>query len=258
MILGEQVFMGRSHLLLVLLLTSMIVLPTTAQSTPQPKLVSLSSSIISRGTSVIIEYNAYRGEDGLNITFSSGEVLAATLISTDGDTARFRLIYTVPHTVSFRAYSYSGGVRTFETYADSNDYTGHWIREVGTPAPIIAGHNASLDLDNVGEWTIPLGQTVAINITIRGYTDSPAPSVTLLTDYYESVTSVNEEISAIILDSTTEGSEVTYTFGVVYTLRTRYIYLTLNSSYGFMGQTETFSPEVNYILMEYLYTVSMI
>ena len=237
MIPGSMVFMGR--LLITLIITSMILLPTPAQSTPQPKLILLSSSIVSRGTSVIIEYDAYRGEEGLNISFSSGEVLAATLVSTDGDTARYRLIYTVPHTVSFRAYSHSGGVRTAEGYADSNGYTGHWIREVGTPAPSIASHNASLDLSNSGEWTVALGQTVDINITIRGYTDSPVPSVILLTDYYETVTGVNEKIPAVLLDSSIEGSEVTYTFGVAYTLRTRYVYITLNSSYGFMGQTET-------------------
>ncbi len=229
--------MGR--LLITLIITSIIVIPVPAQSTFQPRLVSLSSSIVSQGTSVIIEYDAYRGEEGLNISFSNGETLSSTLVSTDGDTARYRLIYTVPHTISFRAFSYTGDVRIYEGYTDSNGYTGHWIREVGTPAPTIASHNASLDLINTGEWTIPLGQTIDINVTIRGYTDSPVPSVTLLTNYYESVTSVNEEIPAVLLDSTTEGSEVTYTFGVAYTLRTQYVFLTLNSSYGFMGQTET-------------------
>ncbi len=246
--------MGR--LLITLIITSIIVLPAPTQSTPQPKLISLSSSIVPRGTSVIIEYDAYRGEEGLNITFSNGEVLAATLVSTNEDTARYRLIYTVQHTVSFRAYSYSGYIRTSEGYVDSNEYTGHWIREVGTPTPVIAGHNASLDLINTGEWTVTLGQTVAINVTIRGYTDSPIPSVVLLTAFYEAVTGVNEKIPAVLLDSTTEGSEVMYTFGVVYTLRTRYVYLTLNSSYGFMGQTETsIVPEYQKINNGFNYSV---
>ncbi len=241
MIPGAMVFMER--LLITLIITSIIVLPAPAQSTPQPTLISLSSSVVSRGTNVIIKYDAYRDEEGLNITFSNGEVLAATQISTDGDTARYHLIYTVPFSVSFRAYSYSGAVRTAEGYADSNGYTGHWIREVGTPAPVIAGHNASLDLVNTGEWTAELGSTIEINVTLYGYGEF-TPEVSILSGYRKNVLEM-EALDPTSITTSLSSDTITYDITFRLRLRTRYLFITLNSSYGYMGQDD-FSTSPNF------------